>query len=192
MLRGLSTRPVKSCFSFLTLRTTCKLEQQLLAQTGTAPAERKCRFQLTIIWVKGRMYYSATDKLHAILSETPACFIRLATPGIHRTSLRQSSSQNRAAQKAISLVSTPAGPGVLPVPPCFSLRFAKSCVPVFISRSRKTRKHSGWNRLFWAVYLSFWKLCRVVVRYYSAVWKSSHAFSGGKAVKDLRETSPPS
>ena len=87
--------------------------------------------------------FFATDKLprkpEGSAGELPLPFAHSGNS--HGTSLRPSSSQNRAAQKRHLL--HPAGPGVMPVPPVF-LPLAKSCLPVFIGRRERQRKHHRW------------------------------------------------
>lgn len=86
---------------------------------------------------EARMYYSAKDKLARYPERNTGEYFRRfsLTPRIHTGHL-----QDKAPVK----LSTPAlAQASCPAPPGFSLRFAKSCMPVFIGPSRKARKYEG-------------------------------------------------
>ena len=95
--------------------------------------------------LKDRMCCSATDKFAAL----PAVETRKACETLSIAyAFAHSRNSHRTFKAALGQKPPPksdipshwAGPGVLPVPP--GSRFAKSCMPVFISRSRKARKQA--------------------------------------------------
>jgi hypothetical protein len=132
---------------------TDKLARRYRRQSRSRLAQNKSRsathadFQGADLYVivKARMYYSAADKLAWHPDEASTCvsaafrLLREFTQDISKAKLKVKTGPPQNRHPA----SNGAGTHVLLVPPGFSLRFAKSCWPVFISPSRKARKHSG-------------------------------------------------